>query len=297
MRQMTWMFSGLLGWALIVSVSGAQAQEKPRITSITPKTIARGEKITIKGNFLKDAAPTRVERVEIDQKKVEFVEVEPGKKITVLVTSNPKPKTRKSAGEYERSVVVVVKGQETDPHTFRQLTWEVVRKPRVWGAVLLYLVLIVIIVISVKGTVFRSMTGQLSLSKIQMGIWTFIFGLSYVLLAAVWKEFLDITDGMFWLMGISSAAAVGAKAIVIRNQIDPDVPNPSKLLSDYNENTERYELSLHRCQIAIWTLIVLVIYVIDLIDKMHLPDIPPKLLVLMGISGGTYLGFNFPKRQ
>lgn len=111
-------------------------------------------------------------------------------------------------------------------------------------------------------SVFRSETGQLSLSKIQMGMWTFIFGLAYVVLAAVWKEFLDITDGMFWLMGISSTTAVGAKAIVLKNKESLDPDKPSTLLSDYDRKSGTYRLSLHRCQIALWTLIILVIYVI-----------------------------------
>ena len=167
---------------------------------------------------------------------------------------------------------------------------------------------------------------------------------------------------MFWLMGISSATAVGAKAIVLKNKIDPDAPFPSTLLMDYDPNVATfkitdsslkklgskevtrnvlekleslkkkeymgeekflsillteiartdfdeykkkllvhnvcqsgYRLSLHRCQIALWTLVVLVIYLINYFGTMCLPVIPDKLLVLMGVSGGTYLGFNYPK--
>lgn len=73
------------------------------------------------------------------------------------------------------------------------------------------------------------------------------------------------------------------------------VSPPSKLLHDWNKESKKYSLSLHRCQIALWTLIVLGLYLVELYNTMHLPEIPEKLLVLMGISGGAYLGFNYPK--
>ncbi len=232
--------------------------------------------------------------MEIDGKETGIVKVKSENQIEVLVNTT----SEGNAPEAERSVVVVLDGRKSRPEQFLQVTsWRVIYKPRVWVSAAVYLVLVALIVISVKGSVFKSKTGQLSLSKIQMGLWTFVFGLSYVLLVAIYKEFLDVTDGMFWLMGVSSATAVGAKAIVLKNKIDPKNLNPSGLFSDYNETTQSYALSLHRCQIAIWTLIVVIIYVIDLINTMHLPDIPDRLVVLMGISGGTYLGFNFPKRS
>jgi hypothetical protein len=370
MRKIRWVTQGLLVCIFIGSGAIAQAkdpptqvQSLPTISFITPETITRGDTITITGTNL---SKNRVETiVKIDGQQAKHVEEDSAERIKVRVDTDPRLEARKSAGEYERSVVVIVDEQQSGPYTLHQLTWEVVLKIRVLVPMLLYLAIVAMIVLGVRASVFRSETGQLSLSKIQMGMWTFVFGLAYVFLAATWKEFLDLTDGMFWLMGISSATAVGAKAIVLKNEIDPKAPFPSTLLNDYDKNsasfkvTERsleylksegvpddvcenlksksikdkefmgeeeflgileksigseqivsfkssilkhahveksgYRLSLHRCQIILWTLIVLVIYVIKLIGTMHLPDIPDKLLVLMGISGSTYLGFNYPK--
>ncbi|MEE8076161.1 MAG: IPT/TIG domain-containing protein [Candidatus Binatia bacterium] len=281
--------------ALTSPVLIAQARDARtplEILSISPQVITRGGRIRITGTgFSKDGKGMTV---EIDGKETGIVKVKSENQIEVLVNTT----SEGNAPEAERSVVVVLDGRKSRPEQFLQVTsWRVIYKPRVWVSAAVYLVLVALIVISVKGSVFKSKTGQLSLSKIQMGLWTFVFGLSYVLLVAIYKEFLDVTDGMFWLMGVSSATAVGAKAIVLKNKIDPKNLNPSGLFSDYNETTQSYALSLHRCQIAIWTLIVVIIYVIDLINTMHLPDIPDRLVVLMGISGGTYLGFNFPKRS
>ena len=106
---------------------------------------------------------------------------------------------------------------------------------------------------------------------------------------------MDITNGMFWLMGISSATAVGAKAIALRDQGKPKPANPSKLLSDWSGDScnGEYRPSLHRCQMALWTVVVATMFVVGVVTTMHLPDIPDQLLLLMGISGGTYLGFKY----
>jgi hypothetical protein len=288
-------FLCIVSWLSATFTTVAQAESKPEILSIIPGKIARGEMITINGkNLIKEDAGTIV---TIDGVKAQYVELESAEKVKVRVDTAPKPQVKKRAGEYNRTVIVAVGEQQSDWYTISQLTWEAVLQPRVLLVLILYLVVVAYIVFGVKASVFRSKTGQLSLSKIQMGLWTFFFGLTYVVLAAIWREFLDVTQGMFWLMGISSATAVGAKAIVLKNNIDPNAPNPSYLLKDYDDKAKEYRLSLHRCQIALWTLIVLSIYMVKCIGTMHLPEIPEKLLILMGVSGGTYLGFNYPKSK
>lgn len=280
---------------------------KPTISSVTPEKITRGDELTITGNFVVNATDPEdsTVEVEIDGKSVGFVVKKPGEEIIVPVMTEP---TRfPDKGEYTRKIVVVVNGESSDEYPFHQMTWGAIVRPRVWIPLILYFGLLALIVFRGARTtegvigkltkVLRSETGQLSLSKIQMALWTLVFSLSYVLLSAIYWKFLDITEGMFWLMGISSATAVGAKAIVLKNEIKPDVGYPSKLLSDYDHHSGEYRLSFHRCQIAIWTLIVAVIYVSKVIDTMRLQDIPTQLLVLMGISGGTYLGFNYPKQR
>lgn len=300
MRRSTCLFSILLCAALTVMGSLSRADETPRIISIKPAVITRGDTITITGeNLGKEGAKTTV---KIDDRKVKFAEVEKGKMLTASVDTDPDTAAAVGGnGEYERAVTVAVGDDHSGTYAITQVTsWRVALKARVLVPLILYLVLVASIILGVKASVFKSKTGQPSLSKIQMGVWTFVFGLSYILLAAIHKEFLDITEGMFWLMGISSATAVGAKAIVLKNFDGLEKGHPSTLCKDWNKDRKPdagYELSLHRCQLAIWTLIVLVIYVIMLIDTMRLPDIPEKLLVLMGISGGAYLGFNYPKMK
>jgi len=53
-------------------------------------------------------------------------------------------------------------------------------------------------------------------------------------------------------------------------------------------------VSLHRFQIAIWTCVLGIIFVIYVLESMAMPEFDTTLLALMGISGGTYIGFKFP---
>jgi hypothetical protein len=63
------------------------------------------------------------------------------------------------------------------------------------------------------------------------------------------------------------------------------------LVTDVNGPT------IHRWQILIWTLTLGVIYLWWTYAHLETPTFDNNLLVLMGISGGIYLGFKIPERQ
>jgi hypothetical protein len=52
-------------------------------------------------------------------------------------------------------------------------------------------------------------------------------------------------------------------------------------------------LSLHRFQIAVWTLILGGLFTFSVMYNLSMPEFGTELLALMGISSGTYLGFKF----
>jgi len=56
-------------------------------------------------------------------------------------------------------------------------------------------------------------------------------------------------------------------------------------------------ISLHRVQVAVWTLLLLGIFISSVADTLTMPQFDPILLALMGISGGTYVGFKLPEKQ
>jgi FtsH-binding integral membrane protein len=76
---------------------------------------------------------------------------------------------------------------------------------------------------------------------------------------------------------------------------DPDAPRESKgfykdLLSD------DAGVSFHRFQIFAWTIVLIIIFVASVFNNLAMPAFDGTLLALMGISGGTYIGFKLPEQ-
>jgi hypothetical protein len=55
-------------------------------------------------------------------------------------------------------------------------------------------------------------------------------------------------------------------------------------------------VSFHRFQIFAWTIVLILVFVFSVINILAMPDFDATLLGLMGISGGTYLGFKLPNQ-
>jgi hypothetical protein len=54
-------------------------------------------------------------------------------------------------------------------------------------------------------------------------------------------------------------------------------------------------ISFHRFQIAIWTLVLALVFVRGVWAQLTMPTFDATLLGLMGLSSGTYVGFKFPE--
>jgi hypothetical protein len=61
--------------------------------------------------------------------------------------------------------------------------------------------------------------------------------------------------------------------------------------------TDADGISLHRFQIAIWTVVLGFMFAASIYNSLAMPQFSGTLLALMGISGGTYIGFKFPEKQ
>ena len=66
------------------------------------------------------------------------------------------------------------------------------------------------------------------------------------------------------------------------------------LLSEENDMSKPQIMSFHRFQIIVWTLVLGVVFCSEVLTKLAMPSFDSTLLILMGISSGTYLGFKFP---
>lgn len=84
----------------------------------------------------------------------------------------------------------------------------------------------------------------------------------------------------------------------IEGVVEQLTPGPAKphLLRDWLRDIliDKTGISFHRFQIFGWTLIL--VFVVEVYRTLAMPTLDPTLLTLLGISGGTYLGFKFPEK-
>ena len=75
--------------------------------------------------------------------------------------------------------------------------------------------------------------------------------------------------------------------------------NRGELLSDLlsEDEGEGRVITFHRFQIVVWTLVLGVVFVSEVLTKLAMPVFDTTLLTLMGISSGTYLGFKVSAKQ
>jgi hypothetical protein len=166
-----------------------------------------------------------------------------------------------------------------------------------------------------------------SLAQTQMAWWFCIVAASFVFICLTKHQVANIlTQGSLVLIGIGTGTAIGAAAIEQTKTDKPSTLNEFKATLEKiaalpaNTNsplltTKRDELaarlasenflkdiltdvdgvSLHRFQAAAWTAILGIIFVVEVIIHQAIPDFDALTLTLLGISGGTYLGFKVPE--
>lgn len=190
------------------------------------------------------------------------------------------------------------------------------------------LILIGFWLLAVKSDVLRDTSPQpadsnarkpYSLARTQAAWWFFLVLASYLFIGMITGDFsTTITGTVLGLLGISAGtvvgsafidagkaatppkpangaaggAAAGGGAAVVASPA-PDVPKNEywwvDILSDANG------VSFHRFQVAAWTLVLGIIFVIQVYKVLAMPTFDGSLLALLGISAGTFLGLKIPE--
>jgi hypothetical protein len=61
--------------------------------------------------------------------------------------------------------------------------------------------------------------------------------------------------------------------------------------------TDANGISFHRFQMLVWTVVLVIVFIVAVYRTLAMPTFDATLLALLGISSGTYLGFKIPERQ
>lgn len=98
----------------------------------------------------------------------------------------------------------------------------------------------------------------------------------------------------------SQRVAKAAQLQLVRDQIgaNPTVGFPmgsqgflKDILTDHDDG-----YSFHRFQMFVWTLVLAILFVYAVWSRLAMPEFNALLLALLGLSGGTYLGFKIPEK-
>jgi len=149
---------------------------------------------------------------------------------------------------------------------------------------------------------------NLSLSLVQLALWTLVIGYSFTVIALLTAHIPDIPDSLIILMGLSvTTATVGhyQSKRFVREKLKGHKDSPeenenanhlkvnlSSILSIEMagpKNQRRRVFSLGKAQNLYWTLIAIIIFIIKSIQEAQLWDVPNELVALMGISQAGFL--------
>lgn len=141
--------------------------------------------------------------------------------------------------------------------------------------------------------------GPYSLGKSQMAFWGLLVLLAFVGVWLLTDTMERIPSQVLILLGISGATGLGA-VLIGANKPGEAAANSVRKSSprDFFRDicSDGDGPSLHRLQVVAWTIVLGAVFVRAVSQAITMPEFAETLLVLMGISNGTYLGFKFPEK-
>jgi hypothetical protein len=133
-----------------------------------------------------------------------------------------------------------------------------------------------------------------SLARTQMAWWTAIIVVSYVFEWLALAGVPALSAQPLILMGIYSVLGVTARGVDLsrRTQFPSTTPHFFKDLT-----SDESGVAVHRLQMLIFTILVGLIFLNQVITTCTMPRFDINTLLLLGISGATYIGFKTTEAQ
>ncbi len=130
---------------------------------------------------------------------------------------------------------------------------------------------------------------QFSLSLTQLSFWTIIIVISYFYIWIATQALVPITGSTLILLGISLTTSAGSKIVDKRRNVEiTDLKRSRGFLTDILSDEEGP--NVNRCQMFLWTVILMIIFISKVISEQEMPELDPGLLALMGISSLGFVG-------
>ncbi|MEO8622274.1 MAG: hypothetical protein ABI625_14485 [bacterium] len=202
------------------------------------------------------------------------------------------------SGEYALATDVGSKNSKFELIRFREVWF--------WGSTAFGAVFVVWIVMFARTTPLLRDAGRIisgakkqplppySLGRVQMAFWFVLVVLSFVYIWLITNGWDTINTTVLGLIGIGTGTALGAQLIDGTPDDQPPVVRESKhFIPDVLQDGDGY--AFHRVQMFIWTIVLGILFLYSVWQRLSMPEFSATLLGLLGISGGTYIGFKIPE--
>lgn len=145
-------------------------------------------------------------------------------------------------------------------------------------------------------TALRDATGLYSLARTQMAFWGLLMLVAFSGIAFVTRTLEPVPAQMFLLGGISGVTGVGAMIVDAfkprTKELRGRPPHPFHGVRSFIRElcSDDRGLSFPRLQAVLWTAVLGIIFMFTVSRTMTMPTFDQNLLVLLGITGATYVG-------
>jgi len=141
-----------------------------------------------------------------------------------------------------------------------------------------------------------------SLSRTQIAVWTLLVVYAYLFIWLITGEYnTEIPRTILAILGISAGTYATASAIDKEKEQDTGARTGTTVASTDGVVRDLLSLqggaSLHRVQFGLWSIVLMIVFVVTVYDTLAMPSFNEGLLGLMGISSAAYAGMKIPERK
>ena len=162
---------------------------------------------------------------------------------------------------------------------------------KAWVIVIAILLLIILVVALTENVLKDDNNLYYSLSRTQLLYWTILFAAAYLFICATTGTMPDIPGSLLAIMGITAGTMATAKVIENSHKaivpIDPKAKSEGFFLDILSDGSS---INIQRFQNVIFNLLFGIIFIQKTWSTALMPDFDSNVLLLLGISAGTYAG-------
>jgi len=140
-----------------------------------------------------------------------------------------------------------------------------------------------------------------SLSRTQVALWTLLVVYAYLFIWIITGEYnTEIPRTILAILGISAGTYAAAVAVDKGKEQDANGVGATVAKSE-GVFPDLFSIQggagLHRVQFGLWSVVLMIVFVVTVYDTLAMPQFDNSLLGLMGISSAAYAGLKIPENK